>query len=231
VKVAVICGIMLFAAVNFQQLGMESYPDGVGASSRTAFITDIYVVVVTIVGMLKTKKFNVLIVSSVVLTMIGLYFVCIYGNTSGIYIGDLLVFGCAIAFAVHIMYINRHSELDGIKISCIQLLVSGGLSLIIGLFIEDYSMNNIINCIGPILYTGVLSSAIAYTIEVVALQTLNASVASVIMSSESPIALVSSAIVLGEKLQTHEYLGCFIVLVALILAQIPELTKALKNHT
>jgi len=230
IKVSVICGIMLFLAVNLQQLGLQIYPDGVGASSRTAFITAIYVVIVTIVGTIKSKTINILIILSVILTMVGLYFVCVYGNASGLYFGDILVFGCAVVFAVHIMYINKHSELDGIKISCLQLLISGIISLIIGLIFEDYSIEGIVNCIGPLLYVGVLSSGVAYTIEVVALQILNASVASVIMSSESVVALIAGAIILNEKLKPYEYLGCFIVLVALILAQIPELTKALKTH-
>lgn len=225
---SVICGVLLFISVNLQQYGMQIYPEGVGASSRTAFITSTYVVIVTIVGTIKSKKINLLIILSVILTMIGLFFVCVYGNTSGLYLGDILVFGCAAGFAIHIMYINKHPEIDGIKISCFQLLVVGILSLIVSLLFETNSIDSMIKCIGPFLYSGVLSSGFAYTIEVIALQVLNASVASVIMSSESMFALVSSAIILSEKLKPYEYLGCFIVLIALILAQVPELAKSLK---
>lgn len=219
------CGVALFVATNLQQFGLVETDAG-----KTAFITALYIVLVPVFGLVIKKKAPALVWVSVLVALVGMYFLCIKNGFS-IEIGDLLVLLCAAAFAVQILIVDRFVSLvDGVKLSCIQMLVSGTLSAIFAAFTETTTLSAVIDCMVPILYLGIFSSGVAYTLQVVAQKGTNPTVVSLILSLESVIGAIASAIALNERLLPREYLGSALMLVAVILAQLPEsIFKKKKN--
>ena len=137
--------------------------------------------------------------------------------------GDMLVLLCAIAFAVHIMVIDHFSpKADGVKISCVQFLFSGALGIICMFIFENPDLGNIIACWLPILYAGVLSCGVAYTLQVVAQADADPTAASLILCLESVFAVISGAILLHESMSPRELMGCAVIFVAVIISNLPE---------
>ncbi len=219
------CGVALFLAANFQQFGIWAYPDGVAASGRSGFLTAMYVVMVAFVGCFSGKKLHPIIPAAAVVAVLGMYMLCMSGGISGLYLGDLLCLICAVCFTGHILVVDRFSAFDGIKISCIQFFTVGVLSGICMLAFEEVSMSSILSAWLPILYTGVCSSGIAYTLQIIGQKKAEPAVASIVMSLESVFAGVGGWLVLGEKLSARELGGCALVFAAVILAQVPDFIK------
>ena len=219
------CGIALFVASNFQQAGITMYPDGVASSGRAGFITAMYVVMVALCGILTGKKFHPIIPLASLIAVFGMYLLCLSGGISGIYLGDVLVFICAIGYTVHILVIDKFSYLDGIKMSCIQFIVAGILSTASALIFESSDINSIISALFPIIYTGILSSGIAFTLQIIGQKYAAPAVASIVMSLESVFAVLGGWVVLNEHLSLRELIGCGVVFSAVILAQVPDLIK------
>ena len=213
----IFCGLALFVATNLQQFGLVETDAG-----KTAFITALYIVLVPVFALVLKKKAPALVWISVAVALVGMYFLCIK-NGFTIEIGDLLVLLCAAAFAVQILIVDRFVSLvDGVKLSCIQMLVSGTLSAVCALLTEETTLTAVIDCAVPILYLGIFSSGVAYTLQVVAQKGTNPTVVSLILSLESVIGAIASAIALHERLLPREYLGSALMLVAVVLAQLPE---------
>ena len=221
----IFCGLALFVATNLQQFGLVETDAG-----KTAFITALYIVLVPVFALVLKKKAPALVWISVAVALVGMYFLCIK-NGFTIEIGDLLVLLCAAAFAVQILIVDRFVSLvDGVKLSCIQMLVSGTLSAVCALLTEETTLTAVIDCAVPILYLGIFSSGVAYTLQVVAQKGTNPTVVSLILSLESVIGAIASAIALHERLLPREYIGSALMLVAVVLAQLPEnLFKRKKN--
>ena len=138
-------------------------------------------------------------------------------------LGDLLLIGCAAAFAVQITLIDRLAQkLDGLRLNCIQFLVSAVLSAVVMVFTEEPTMSGVTGCLGPLLYTGVMSSAVAYSLQIVGQQHLPSAPASLIMSLESVFAALSGWLLLHERMSGTELFGCGLVFAAVILSQIPD---------
>lgn len=214
------CGLCLFAASNFQQFGIKYTTVG-----KAGFITACYIVIVPIIGLFLKKKCSPYIWAAVVLAMAGLYLLCIKDGFS-IGKGDFLVLICAILFSVHILVIDYFSpKTDGVKMSCIQFLVCGILSGIPALLMENPQIPSILSAWQPILYAGVMSCGVAYTLQIVGQKNMNPTVASLILSLESCISVLAGWIILGQKLSAKEILGCVIMFLAIILAQLPEKSK------
>ncbi|MGB4658608.1 MAG: DMT family transporter [Mobilitalea sp.] len=214
------CGCALAVGSSLQQFGILHTSVG-----KAGFITALYIVIVPIFGLFLKKKVRFMVWISVMIATIGMYLLSI---TEGFHIGigDLFVFLCAIAFSVHILLIDYFSPLiDGIKLSCIQFFVAGILCGLPMLLFESPQLSSIVNAAVPILYTGIMSSGVAYTLQIVAQKNVNPVVASLIMSMESVFAALSGWIILGESLSTRELTGCTLVFVAIILAQIPGFRK------
>ncbi len=211
------CGIALCAASNFQQVGIKYTTVG-----KAGFITALYVVLVPILGIFLRKKVSALVWFCVALSVSGLYLLCIPKGEFSLGFGDVLVLVCALLFSFHILVIDYFSPKgDGVVISCIQFFVCGILSGIIMLFTEEPSVGNIMAAKIPILYAGVLSSGVAYTLQVVAQKKVNPTVASLIMCLESVVAVLAGWLLLHEALSTRELAGCLLMFVAIVLAQIP----------
>lgn len=215
------CGIALFAASNFQQIGITYTTVG-----KAGFITALYVVIVPILGLFMKKRVPFLVWICVGLSVVGLYLLCMTGESFTLAYGDFMVLICAVLFSFHILIIDYFSPRgDGVIISCIQFFVCGILSGIVMLFVENPSMGNMLDAKWSLLYAGVLSSGVAYTLQVVAQKDVNPTVASLILCLESVIAAVAGSWVLEEVLSTREKVGCLFMFVAIVLAQLPTPKK------
>lgn len=211
------CGVFLCLASNFQQFGIKYTTVG-----KAGFITACYIVIVPILGLFLKKKCSPFIWGAVVLALIGLYLLCIKDGFS-IGKGDILVMICAVLFSFHILVIDYFSpKVDGVKLSCIQFLVAGILSAIPAFLLEKPQLSSICAAWMPILYAGVMSCGVAYTLQIIGQKDMNPTVASLILSLESCISVLAGWIILGQNLSTREILGCVIMFGAIILAQLPQ---------
>ncbi len=214
------CGIALCLASNFQQLGIQYTTVG-----KAGFITACYIVIVPILGIFLKKKCSPFVWVAVGMALIGLYLLCI---TDGFSIGkgDLLVLICAFLFSFHILIIDYFSpKADGVKMSCIQFLVCGILSGIPALLLENPQISSILAAWMPVLYAGIFSCGVAYTLQIIGQKNMNPTIASLILSLESCISVLAGWIILGQSLSTREILGCVIMFCAIILAQLPQKEK------
>lgn len=215
------CGLALCAASNFQQIGMAYTTVG-----KAGFITALYVVIVPILGLFFKKRVSFIVWICVVLSVIGLYLLCMTEGSLALAYGDLLVLICAVLFSVHIMVIDHFSpQGDGVIMSCIQFFVCGIVSGIIMLFVETPTIENIMAAAMPILYAGVLSSGVAYTLQIVGQKDMNPTVASLILCLESVVSALAGWAILHEALTTRELFGCVLMFVAIVLAQVPVSRK------
>ena len=211
------CGVLLFAASSLQQIGLKYTTAG-----KAGFITAFYIVIVPVLGIFLHKKIGWKIWLAVVLALAGLYFLCITESFS-IGKGDVLIFLCALIFAVHIMVIDYFSpKVDGVKMSCIQFFVCGILSLPFMFTIETPKAVAMTAAWMPLLYAGVLSCGVAYTLQILGQKNVNPAVASLILSLESCFSVLAGWIVLGERLSLRESAGCVLMFAAIILAQLPD---------
>ena len=210
------CGIALTLAVNLQQKGLETTTSG-----KAGFITALYIVLVPIAGLFLKKKAPRMIWLSVALAVAGLYFLSI-NEEFHITEGDFYMLLCALCFTGHIMVIDRFTEkVNGIELSCMQflfcaLLSGGGMVLT-----ETPSWASLMACALPLLYVGVLSSGVAYTLQILAQKGSNPTVVSLLMSLESVFATLFGALLLHEVMSGREIFGCALMLVAVVLAQLP----------
>ena len=216
------CGIVLCMASNFQQIGIKYTTVG-----KAGFITACYIIIVPILGIFLKNKCSSFIWIAVILALIGLYMLCMTpGESFSIGKGEFLVLICSFLFAIHILVIDYFSPLvDGVKMSCIQFFVEGIISAVLALLFEHPSIEGMISAIVPILYTGIMSTGVAYTLQILGQRDMNPTVASLILSLESCISVISGWLILGQKLSTREILGCIIMFAAIILAQIPQKNK------
>ena len=211
------CGVFLCLASNFQQFGIKYTSVG-----KAGFITACYIVIVPILGLFLKKKCSPFIWAAVVMALAGLYLLCINDGFS-IGKGDLLVMICAVLFSFHILVIDYFSpKTDGVKLSCIQFLTAGVLSGIPAFLLEKPEISSILAAWQPILYAGVMSCGVAYTLQIIGQKDMNPTVASLILSLESCISVLAGWAILGQQLSAREIIGCVIMFCAIILAQLPQ---------
>lgn len=219
----ILCGIALFVASSFQQIGIEYTTVG-----KSGFITALYIIIVPILGMFFKKKVQGRVWISVVIALIGLYLLCI-NESFKISNGDLLILMCAFCFSIHILIIDKYSPIvDGVKMSCIQFFVAGILGVIPMYIFENPNIYNLLQAYSPILYAGVMSSGVAYTLQIIGQKYTSPVMATLIMSLESVFAALSGWIILGEVFSIKEFCGCVLVFVAIIFAQLPK--KSVSNN-
>ena len=212
------CGTALFVASSLQQFGVSYTTAG-----KAGFITTLYVVIVPIFSIFLRKKVGAKMWFCVMLGALGMYMLCMKEATFSLQYGDFLVLLCAAAFAIHILVIDYFSpKVDSVRLSCIQFLTAGSLAIICMFIFEEPVIANILACWFPILYAGVLSSGVAYTLQVVAQADADPTAASLILSLESVFAALSGMVLLGESMTIKELLGCVIIFAAIIIAQMPS---------
>lgn len=226
IKAALVCGVCLAVSINFQQFGIAFYPPEAAVEARSGFITALYVILVPIFSVFARKKLHLSVILGVIIAMIGVYMLCFAEGIGGIYFADALVFLCAISFALHIMAVDGFVKLTGgVKLSIMQFLVAGTISLILGLVFEGASIqpSNILAAAPQILYLGIMSSGVAYTLQVVGQKYAEPAVASISMSLESVFAALGGWLISGNSLTGKELLGCGLVFAAIITAQFSDL--------
>ncbi|MEE1495622.1 MAG: DMT family transporter [Anaerostipes hadrus] len=211
------CGVALTTGSTLQQFGIMYTTVG-----KAGFITAFYIIIVPILGLFLGKKCGLSVWISVVIALAGLYFLCI---TDGFSIGkgDIYVFLGAIAFSIHILVIDYFTQFnDGVKMSCIQFFVCGILCFVPMMLFEHPEISMILLAWKPILYAGVMSCGVAYTLQIVGQKNMNPTVASLILSLESVTSVIAGFLVLHQNLSHRELIGCGLMFVAIVLAQLPQ---------
>ena len=218
------CGVALFIASSFQQAGIAQTTAG-----KAGFVTALYIVIVPMIGIFLHKKMPLRMWLFIAIALAGFWLLCIKQDI-GISSGDLLVFFGAIAFAVHITVIDYFNQknTDGILMSCIQFFTAGLLMLICMFIFEKPTIPNIMGAGGTILYAGILSCGVAYTLQILGQKHTNPTLATMLMSLESVFAALSGWLILGEKLSIKEFIGCVLIFAAVILAQLAGTDKLKK---
>ena len=213
----IFCGTALAVATNLQQKGIETTTSG-----KAGFITALYIVLVPIAGIFLNRKAGKLVWMGVVLAVSGLYCLCITEEFT-IATGDFYLLGCAVCFTVQIMAIDHFAQkVDGVELSCAQFFVVAIISTVGMLITETPTIEAILHCLLPILYVSIFSSGIAYTLQILAQKDSNPTVVTLLLSLESVFATIAGAVILHDQLSPREYLGCGLMLLAVILAQLPE---------
>lgn len=215
-KAAVCCAIPLFFAANLQQLGLVSTDAG-----KSAFLTAMYIVFVPLIGLVFHKKPSPTVPFAVVIAVMGLYFLSCYGVTS-VNIGDIYLIGCAIAFAFQIIFVDKYANsVDPLRLNCLQAALCAVSSGIVMLLTETPTLTGIRESWWGMCYAGFLSMGAAYTLQILGQKNMEPTLASLIMSLESVVAVLCGALFLQEQLTQWETIGCVLVFLAVILSQIP----------
>lgn len=192
---------------------------------KAGFLTTLYIVIVPLLGIFVRRIPGVKVWCSVVVALIGMYLLCISGSVR-IGLGDGLVIGCAFVFSIHILVVDHFAEqVDGVKLSCLQFLTSGVICLVLAFLTEHPSWNALFAGIVPVLYAGVLSSGVGYTLQVVGQKKVEPTAASLLLSMESVFSVLAGWVILGQKLSARELLGCALVFTAVICVQLPDKKK------
>ena len=216
----VVCGLCLFAASSLQQVGIQYTSVG-----KAGFLTTLYIILVPIIGIFFKKKASVMVWIGAILSVIGMYLLCV-SETMSINKGDVFAFCCAIVFAFHILSVDYFSpKTNGIVLSCIQFLTSGLCAMVCAFIWEQPTLIEIINGIVPLLYVGIMSSGVAYTLQILGQKNADPTIASLIMSLESAVSVLGGWIILGQKLSPKELLGCLLMFIAVIGVQVFDAKK------
>lgn len=227
----IICGAALFLASTFQQLGIE-----LGATAGEAgFLTACYIVLVPILGLFIGRKCSVLVWPAVAIALIGLYLLCIpLGGSLKLSAAELSLLACALLFSVQILCVDHYAPImSPVALACVQFFVSGAFSLVAAIFIEFIpdpaawmASLAIPNSWIAILYTGIFSCAVGYTLQAIGQRDLNPALASLIMSLESVFSSIFGWIILNQTMSGREITGCVLIFAAVILAQLKLPSKA-----
>ncbi|MBQ2935660.1 MAG: DMT family transporter [Lachnospiraceae bacterium] len=220
IKGGICCGLALCAAALLQQYGIMYTTVG-----KAGFITTLYIIMVPIFGIFLKKRVPGKVWIGAVIAAFGMYLLCM-SERLALSKGDGLVFICAIIFSVHILVIDYFSpKADGVEISCIQFLTAGVIASIGALLFENPQLGQFIAGIIPLVYAGILSSGVAYTLQVVGQKNVEPTVASLILSLESVVSMLAGWVILHQALTGRELFGCVLVFAAVILVQLPDKKK------
>lgn len=211
------CGVILCIASNLQQFGIMEASVG-----KSGFFTALYIVMIPVIGIFIGKRPGIKLWFCVALAVVGMYLLCMKDGSFTIERADIMLLLCALAFSFHILVVDYFSpKVDGVKMSCIQFFVCGVLSAVGMLFTETPDIFNIQAAWLPLLYAGLLSCGVGYTLQIVGQKGINPVIASLIMSLESVISALAGWVILGQVLSPKEILGCVLMFVAIIITQIP----------
>lgn len=225
VKYGIVCGIILCAASNFQQMAMLH-----ASAGKAGFITAFYIILVPIVGIFLKKKTSPIIWFCVLLALVGLYFLCIGRGGEYVFeISDVQLLMCALIFSFHIIFVDyaNTKKVNGVIISSTQFYTAAVISAFFVYPMDGVvydmmpAMDLIIKAAPSILYSGIMSCGVAYTLQIIGQKDVNPTVASLIMSLESVVSAISGFLILGQKMSVDEIIGCVIMFVAIILAELP----------
>lgn len=216
-KGGICCGLAICFASLSQQIGIMYTTVG-----KAGFITTLYIIIVPVFGLFLHRKVAGKVWIAAVVAAAGMYLLCINESFS-IGMGDAFVCLCAFIFSVHILVIDYFSpKTDGVALSCIQFYTAGIICILAAFAVERPSWNQIFMGIVPLLYAGVMSCGVAYTLQIIGQKNLDPTVASLILSLESVFSVLAGWVILGQALSAKELFGCVLVFAAVILVQLPE---------
>jgi len=214
IKAGIICGVLLFAASSFQQFGILFTSVG-----KAGFITALYIIIVPVLGLFMKRKVPRTVWTAAVIALIGMYLLCVNEGFT-ISEGDILVFFCALVFSFHIMTVDHFSAgTDGVLISCVQFFTAGACSLCFMIPFEHPSFSAVLSAWLPVLYAGVLSCGVAYTLQIIGQKHVRPAIASLVMSLESVFSALAGWAILKETMSPKEVCGCILVFAAILIAQ------------
>jgi drug/metabolite transporter (DMT)-like permease len=215
IKSGAYCGVVIFVCGMFQQIGIMYTTVG-----KSGFITTLYIVIVPIFGLMLGLRMKWHAWCCVCAAIAGMYLLCVNESVS-LNRGDFLTLFCALFYAVHILLVNHYSHLvDGVKLSCAQFLVCGTLGLVTAFIFEEPKLPAIFSARAPLLYTGVLSSGVAFTLQILGQRDVNPTAASLVMSLEAVFAVLTGWLMLGEILTAREISGCALIFAANVAVQL-----------
>ena len=214
-KASVICGVALFMAMSLQQFALVY-----SQVANVSFLTTLYILIIPIISLIMGKKQGVKLWIAIVIAVAGMYLLCIKEGFSFAF-GDSLAILCALMFGVQILCVDHFvGSSYTVLLSCMQNLVAAMISFVFMLVFEDINLDGLYKAMIPLLYTGILSTGVAYTTQMIGQRYVKPSVAALIMSLESVIASVAAWLILSQSLSVKEIIGCVLVFAAVILAQI-----------
>ena len=222
-----LCGVLLFTATSLQQAGLVYTSAG-----KAGFITALYVVLVPVAAwLLFRKQPGKAIWAAVGMAVAALYLLCIPTEGFRVEQGDAMLLGCAVCFTAQILCVDHYApRVDGFTLARDEFLITGILGMIAALLTEEIRPEGILEAAFPILYAGILSGAVAYTIQIIGQRDVNPTVASLIMCLESVFAVLTGAVFLDERMTGREASGCVLMFAAVILAQFSTLMKGKKKE-
>ena len=211
------CGFFLAVASNLQQAGIMTTDVG-----KAGFLTAMYIVIVPVLHFFLTRRSSLRLWISAAIAAAGLYFLSISGSWT-LEVGDILLILCAFVFSLHILCIDHFSGTsDGVTVSCLQFLTAAVLSWAGALLTETVLWDTIRQAGPAILYAGVFSCGVAYTLQIIGQKGADPGPASLILSLESVVSVAAGFFLLGQDLTVREMLGCALMLLAIVLVQLPE---------
>ncbi len=219
----VFCGVFLAAAANLQQAAMADTTAG-----KAGFITALYMVLVPVLGVFLKKRTSLKTWISVAIAVAGLWLLCFRaGADLKLQTADAYLLLCALFFAGQIHCIDHFgADVDGIRLSCVQFLTTGVISAVLSAAFETFAWSGLLRCVWPILYCALFSSCIAYTLQILALKDADdPTIPSLLFSLESVFSVLAGAVILHDRLSGREYLGCALMLAAVVLAQLPAFRR------
>ena len=214
-----VCGTLLFAASAAQQIGITINP----STAKAGFLTAMYVVLVPVFGLFLGRKGSAQLWVSMVVAVLGLYLLCMKNGFGSIESSDWLLLSCAVLFSFQIIAVDHFSpQVDGVRLSLAEFLVVS---------VESTAAQFAENAL-PILYCGIMSSGVAYTLQILGQRDLNPAIASLIMCLESVFSALGGWLLLGQSLSAREVFGCALIFAAVVLAQLPlEMLHRAKKTT
>ena len=213
-----VCGTALCAASTVQTYGLVYTTAGKGG-----FITALYILFVPIIGIFLGKRPGINVLIGILLSLAGMYFLCLFGTDLTMNKGDAIIIVCAILFAVHIICVDYFSpRADGTKLACLQFFVSGTINIIMMLMSDTPTIQDVLSCAVPILYSGVMSCGVAYTLQIIGQKYTEPTIASILMSFESVFSVLAGWLILKDALSPAEGFGCVLMFSAIIVAQLPR---------
>lgn len=214
-KGSLFCGILLFAAESFQQYGLVDTEAG-----KTGFITSMYIIFVPIINRFLGKKLSKNIILAIILSIVGLYLLCIKQDLT-IQSSDILILICAVIFSLHIIVISIYvDKVDGLLLSCGQFFIASFIAFFAMIIFDNLNFNNIILASKVMIYAGIMSNGVAYTLQIIGQRGINPTIATLILSLESVMAVILGYIFLNEQLSSKEIIGAILMFSAVIIAQI-----------
>ena len=214
---SVLCGLALSIGSIVQQIAMLTVP-----VAKAGFLTTLYVLFVPMITLLFGKKIPLKVWIGIAMALFGLYLLSMAGNLA-IGIGEILLILAAFLFAIHIIIIGHFStRVDPVRLSCGQLLIGGFATVIPMIVIEKPTIGSILAAYIPLLYTGIFSSCVAYTLQIFAQKEANPTIAGMLLSLESVFAALAGYLILNQVLNTRELIGCVLIFIAIVIAQLPD---------